>query len=179
VVFTRWGKAACPRTEGTEYLYRGRMAGSPYNEPGTVEYLCLHQTPQFLRTTPGLQAGRGRLYGTGYEARDNPPAFGNIEHHEAPCSVCYTPRRSTKITIPARTSCPPSWTREYYGYMMAAAQYSNQKSKIPVCIDAFADSHHSGFARQSELYFLETVCVGISCPPFSDGAEITCVVCTK
>ena len=104
--------------------------GSPYNEAGTAEYLCLHRQPQFLRTTAGLQQGRGRLYGTSYEARHNPPAFGSIEHHEAPCAVCYTPRRNTKITIPARTSCPSSWTREYYGYLMTAAQYSNQKSKV-------------------------------------------------
>ena len=113
--------------------------GSPYNEAGTAEYLCLHRQPQFLRTTAGLQLGRGRLYGTSYEARENSPAFSSIEHHEAPCAVCYTPRRNTKITIPARTSCPSSWTREYYGYLMAAAQHSNQKSKVPVCVDVAAD----------------------------------------
>ena len=96
-------------------------------------YLCLHRQPQFLRTTAGLQQGWGRLYvyGTLYEARDNPPAFGSIEHHEAPSAVCYTARRNTKITIPARTSCPSSWTREYYGYLMAAAQYvATRKAKF-------------------------------------------------
>ena len=67
---------------------------------------------------------------------------------------------------------------------MAAAQYSNQKSKVPICVDVAADSHPSGYVRQSELYFLETVCTGIGCtgigcPPFFNGAEITCGVCTK
>ena len=75
LAFTRWGKTTCPGTEGTELIYEGVVVGSPYNEAGTAEYLCLHRQPQFLRTTAGLQQGRGRLYGTAYEARNNPPAF--------------------------------------------------------------------------------------------------------
>ena len=136
LAFTRWGKTTCTRTEGMELIYEGVVVGSPYNEAGTAEYLCLYRQPQFLRTTAGLQQGRGRLYGTSYEARDNPPAFGSVEHHETPCAVCYTARRNTKITIPARTPCPSSWTRdsEYYGYLMAAVQYSNQKSKVPLVL---------------------------------------------
>ena len=143
--------------------------GSPYNEAGTAEYLCLHRQPQFLRTTAGLQEGRGRLYvyGTLYEARDYPPAFGSIEHHEAPCAVCYTARRNTKITIPARTSCPSSWTREYYGYLMAAAQYvATRKAKFLFEFVLMLLQTHTlldNYVRQPELYFLET---GIGCPPF-------------
>ena len=60
--FTRWGKTTCPGTEGTELIYEGVVVGSPYNEAGTAEYLCLYRQPQFLRTTAGLQLGRGRLY---------------------------------------------------------------------------------------------------------------------
>ena len=35
----------------------------------------------------------------------------------------YTPIRNTKITIPARTSCPPSWTMEFYGYYCNMSGY--------------------------------------------------------
>lgn len=183
VSFTRWGKTTCPSTGGTQLLYAGAMAGSAWHSSGSSEYLCLHQQPEFLRTTPGLQAGRGRLHGVEYEARDSAPAFSNIEHHDAPCTVCYTPTRNTKITIPGRISCPPSWTREYYGYLMASGQYPNQASgRVPACIDVNPESvpGSAGHANQpGELYFLETTCIGIRCPPYSNGVEITCAVCTK
>ena len=179
VSFTRWGRTTCPDTNATQTLYQGTMAGSSYNHAGSAEYQCLHQQPQFLRTTPGIQQGRGFLYGTEYEALNSPPAFSDMFRHDAPCAVCYTPTRTAKITIPARTSCPPSWTREYHGYLMAD-RYSH-KPRIPVCIDVNAESV-AGSARhnvRSLLYFLETTCTGIRCPPYSNGGEIACAVCTK
>ena len=181
VSFTRWGRTTCPDTNATRTLYQGTMAGSHHFEGGSAEYQCLHQQPQFLSTTPGIQELRGFLYGTEYEVQDSPPAFSDMFRHDAPCAVCYTPTRTAKIIIPARTSCPPSWTREYYGYLMADRYRSNQKTRVPVCIDVNAESV-AGSAGQngaSLLYFLETRCTGIRCPPYSNGAEIACAVCTK
>ncbi len=86
VAFTRWGRTNCPSTSGTQLLYQGTVAGSRRDEGGNGEYLCLHQQPQFLRTTSGLQSGRGRLYGTEYEALDSPPAFSNRFRLDAPCT---------------------------------------------------------------------------------------------
>jgi hypothetical protein len=40
-----------------------------------------------------LQEGRGRLYGTEYQALDTPPAFSSLHRHDAPCAVCYAPTR--------------------------------------------------------------------------------------
>ena len=37
----------------------------------------------------------------------------------------------------------------------------------------------AGANEKSVLYFMETTCTGIKCPPYSNGKEITCVVCTK
>ena len=181
VSFTRWGRPTCPTTGGTELLYTGAVVGSSWNEGGSAEYLCLHQQPQFLSTTPGVQGDRTYIYGTEYRAIDRPPAFSNRAHHDAPCAVCYTPRRSTKITIPGRTSCPPSWTREYYGYLMADRSHANHKSRVPVCVDVSSRSvaGSAGEHSRSLLYFIETRCYGITCPPYSNGAEITCAVCTK
>ena len=178
--FTRWGRITCPNTEGTQLLYQGTMAGSRYNEPGSAEYLCLHQQPQFLQIHPGASTARATLYGTEYEPYSI-PAFDRLLGDDAPCAVCYTPTRSVKITIPARTSCPPSWTREYYGYLMGAEKSSSFRSRVPVCIDVNAETiagnTHGNF--KSVLKFIETTRIGISCPPFIDGAELTCVVCTK
>ncbi len=108
-------------------------------------------------------------------------AFQSINHHNAPCSVCYAGTRSTKITIPGRITCPTSWTREYYGYLMSASKYETHKRTAPICVDANPESMDGSAAAtyKSMLYFLETTCLGIHCPPYADGAEVTCVVCTK
>jgi hypothetical protein len=163
-------------------LYEGIVAGSNYNEPGSAEYLCLHKEPQFLEITPGFQGERGRIHGSEYLASQNPPAFSNMLFHNAPCAVCYSEVRSTKITIPARTSCPSSWTREYIGYLMADRYVSNHASgRVPICVDSNSESVPGSGARggNSFMYFLETSCAGIPCPPYSSGAELSCVVCTK
>ena len=178
--FTRWGRTTCPNTEGTQLLYQGTMAGSAWNEAGSAEYLCLPQDPQLpSNINPGLQHHRGILYGTEYEAYGNPPAFGDMARHNAPCAVCYTLTRNIRVTIPAKTSCPPSWIREYHGYLMAGFRTSH--GRVPVCVDANSESL-PGSAQpdiKSLVYFLEATCTGIDCPPYSNGAEITCVVCTK
>ncbi len=168
----------CPDTEETLLLYTGTTVGSHYTQAGSAEYLCLHDKPQFLQTTAGIQTQRSQLYGTEYESH---AAFSNIFRHDAPCSVCYTPTRHTKIIIPGRISCPPSWTREYYGYYMTSGYFADQKNKVPVCVDVQAESIPGSSAHTvtSLLYFMETTCTGIRCPPYSNGAEITCVVCTK
>jgi hypothetical protein len=146
------------------------MAGSSHNEGGSSDNLCLPHDPQFLRINAGLEHHRGRLYGTDYDSSDGPPAFGNMRGHNAPCAVCYTPTRTTKITIPAKISCPSSWTREYYGYLMAGiSTHDTHRGKAPVCVDANSESipGSAGYSSISLLCFLETTCTGINCPPYS------------
>ena len=180
MAFTRWGRTTCPNTEGTHLLYQGTVAGADHSQAGSAEYLCLHKQPQFLRTRSGVQSTRSYLYGTEYRSIEA-PAFTSMLNHDAPCAVCYAPTRIAKITIPGRISCPPSWTREYYGYLMAEGRYTNYQSRVPLCVDVNAQSV-DGSSREngnSKLYFIETRCRGIACPPYSNGAEITCAVCTK
>ena len=105
------------------------MTGTPHDEAGSAEYLCLHKEPQFLSTESGLQTRRSYLDGTEYLTMEG-PAFTSMTYHDAPCAVCYAPTRIAKITIPGRISCPPSWTREYYGYLMAARFSIVQKSGV-------------------------------------------------
>ena len=179
--YTRWGRTTCPGTEHTELVYRGTTVGSAFNEAGSTDYLCLHSQPQFLRTTAGQQTWRGKLYATEYDSVDSPPALGNVFRHDAPCSVCYSPSRSTKITVPGRITCPSSWTKEYHGYLMGADYHAPRGSRSPVCVDVNSESipGTAGHQLKSLFYFYETTCLGIDCPPFADGAETTCVVCTK
>ena len=176
--YTRWGRTTCPTTEGTQLVYEGAVVGNKFDEPG-AEFLCLHKEPEFLQTTPGVQGG-SVLYGSEFRNHRAPHAFANMLNHDPPCSVCYTPSRSTKITIPGRVTCPDPWTREYYGYYMSGRSDAVQKGRVPICVDVNAESVPGSAARTSTsvLVFLEATCTGISYPPYSDGAEVACVVCT-
>ena len=182
MTFTRYGRTTCPDTNGTETLYIGKVVGSGIEEGGSSEYTCLpNANPEFLHNTTGLQPHRTQLYGTEYEFFNTSSSLGS---HNAPCAVCYTRTRIAKVTIPAKITCPPSWTREYYGYYMSTAQNFTQNTKTPVCMDNDAQALQVGEEsdRQSVrsfLHFMETTCIGISCPPYSNGAEVTCAVCTK
>ena len=138
--YTCWGRTMCPETEQTELVYMGTTVGSAHNEAGSANYLCLHSQPQLLKTTAGQQTWRGKLYSTEYEPYDSSPAFGNVNRHDAPCAVCYSAARSTKITIPGRISCPATWTKEYHGYLMGASHQTPKGSRSPVCVDVNPES---------------------------------------
>ena len=178
MTYTRWGRTTCPST-GTDKVYNGFVAGSAWDKPGSASYLCLHETPQFLEITPLGQEGRATIYATEYEP--DTLALGSMLHHDAPCVVCYIPTRATMITIPARTSCPPSWTREYHGYLMTDKSHEGHHSRTPICVDVSPESvgGSAAYSDRSKLYFMEITCHGTVCPPYSPGAEIACAVCTK
>ena len=181
VAYTRWGKGSCPSTEGTELVYAGLMAGSAWQTAGSSEYQCLSKQPQYLHTSPGVNDyGRAYLYGTEFEARDSPPVFGSMLGHNTVCSVCYTSNRSALITIPGQTTCPTSWTEEYDGYLMTERSEHPRSGRAPVCVEQYAEVLPGTGAHEthSQLYFVEARCGGL-CPPYTDGLEIACVVCTK
>ena len=67
----------------------------------------------------GTQSIRSRVYGAEYQTFDSTNPFYSLRDHDVPCAVCYTAERGDKIMIPAKITCPPSWTREYNGYLMA------------------------------------------------------------
>ena len=50
-------------------------------------------------------------------------------HHNVPCAVCYASARSSILMIPAKIQCPPTWTREYYGYL--SSERANEPSRVP------------------------------------------------
>ena len=179
--YIRWGRTICPDIEGTELLYSGRAAGADHNQRGSgSNHLCLTDEPEFLEVTAGNQDLRSFLYGTEYEALDTPPAFSAIHNHNVPCVACYTSVRGGKIIVPGTIVCPSSWTREYYGYIMAN-YYGHHRSTFE-CVDADAESIPGSAADTNGalLYFTELRgCAGINCPPYTSGNELTCAVCTK
>ena len=183
VVYTRWGRTTCPSSFGTQLLYAGRAAGSGYHEKGgAANYICLPEQPQYSTYTAGTQIGRAHLYGAEYQtgAYDIGP-LSSLYNHNVPCAVCYASTRETVIMIPARVSCPSSWTREYYGYLMGN-WYGNEHPTMFECVDRYPQSVPGSIADTNGalFYHVEVKCnVGIPCPPYDKQKEVTCVVCTK
>lgn len=180
--YIRWGRTTCNDTEGTELLYAGAAAGSMWSERGGgANYICLPDEPEFLQTTPGVQGARGRVYGAGYFLVNSPDAaLGDLLLNNVPCAACYTAERGDKIMIPSKVTCPPSWTREYYGYLMS--QNSATAHRISYeCMDKDAEPIVSSEdANGGALFdFSEVYCHGINCPPYVEGNELSCVMCTK
>ena len=150
------------------------------DQGGGSSYICLPDTPEFdLPVTPGAQARRSSVYGAEYEMLDNPPALGNLQDHNVPCAACYAVDRGSKIMIPGKVNCPPTWTREYYGYLMSESPSHHRTSYE--CIDVNADAvQNSGSDDDGAVfYFAEVICHNIRCPPYQNGNELPCVVCTK
>ena len=73
VVFTRWGRTTCPITHDTEILYKGKAAGSHYDQyGGEANYICLPDEPEFLSYTPDISNEQFYIYGTEYEPHGGP-----------------------------------------------------------------------------------------------------------
>ena len=134
VTYTRWGKSSCPNITGTELVYSGKAGRTHYSHKGgAANYLCMPLDPEY--TLP-FQAGvrdHNYIYGAEYEV----PIQG-IHNHNAPCTVCAVSTREMVLMIPAKTSCPTSWTREYYGYLMSE-RYGHARSMY-TCVDEDQES---------------------------------------
>ena len=177
VVYTRWGRTTCPDTPGTELVYAGRAGGSRYNtRGGAANHLCLPENPDYLQYQAGVQ-GYSPVYGVEYHTTGSP--LNSVYQHHAPCAMCFTSARVAVLMIPAKTQCPPSWTLEYTGYLMAEYQ-GHQRSKFE-CIDKDPE-HVPGSASNTDpalFYHTEGTCSELPCPPYDPQKELTCVVCTK
>ena len=118
VTYIRWGKSSCPNVTGTQLVYVGRAGGTAFNnQGGGTEKLCLPLDPDYINaprsTSPNLYS---IIHGAEYQTSNGP--HNNLMDHNVPCAVCYASTRAAMIMIPAKTQCPSSWTREYYGYLM-------------------------------------------------------------
>ena len=171
VIYTRWGKTTC--RSGASLVYSGTAAAPHAGHGGGSNYLCMPPDPEYgLSYSPGVQ-GNSYLYGVEYEATVVP----NRANHNAQCAVCLLSDKEVLLMIPAKTSCPDGWTREYYGYLMT----EHIKRTEYVCVDKDMDpvpgsQHHIG---SGHFWHVEGHCDGVPCPPYNNYKELNCVVCTK
>ncbi|XP_076335759.1 uncharacterized protein LOC143238967 isoform X2 [Tachypleus tridentatus] len=172
-----------------EIVTRVVAAGYNGHTGGGADYQCLPHKPQYGYKNPGAQyttkLGGSSMYGTEYRG-DSIYPFKNdnndgksLNQMDSVCAVCYVPVRSITLMIPAWRECPTGWTLEYNGYLMAS-HYKQHRSNF-VCVDEMPESKESGenTSGGSYLYPVEGICGAIPCPHYSDGLELTCVVCTK
>ena len=182
VTYIRWGKSSCPNVTGTKLIYAGRTAGNHHNEEGGGStHLCMPEVPQYtLRYRPGTQR-HTIIHESEYEG----PIIG-AGNHNVPCAVCFASTRGVVLMIPAWTSCPTGWTREYYGYLMTESSTlygrTGRGRTAYECIDKDQESIPGSQANQdgNVFYHIEASCAtGLPCPPYNDYKELTCAVCTK
>ena len=176
VVYSRWGKSSCPSTPGTELVYAGRTGGTQFNyHGGGANQLCMPTDPQYSNYKPGVQ-GHSYMYGSEYEQL----VTNTKQNHDATCAVCYVSSRETVLMVPAKTSCPTSWTKEYQGYLMSESRNNLGRSTF-ICVDSAFESApgSQGHSLATDLYHVEAACNGLPCPPYVDYKELTCAVCTR
>lgn len=161
--------------KGTRLLYAGRAANSWYTDPGGgVNYLCLPENPQFghiLEEDKHLSS----IFGVEYE---QPASDQSLDDYNVPCAVCHVKKRSSLVMIPAMLECPEKWTLEYAGYLMAERNDFSKSTFECVDQDFEALPGVEGNYNGGLFYNVEVDCTGLDCPPYVQGYELACVVCT-
>ena len=182
--YVRWGRNNCSGN-GTEMVYSGYAGGSDFQDSGAAaNYICLSPDPLWGNYSDAHDAS-AKVMGAEYEfygaAPGDTSAFfhKNLHQEDAPCSVCHS-SRPTVILIPGRNQCYKGWTLEYKGYVVAG-YYGRTAASEYVCLDDNPDIIPGGHADQNGalFYLVEGRCGSLLCPPYVEGRELTCVVCSK
>ena len=161
-------------------MYEGIAGGGHWNQQGGgANYVCLPKVPEFM--SKSVPSHYTSMYGAEYEGVNN--IFSGKNYHNVPCAVCYASTKTVKLMIPAKTSCPSSWTREYKGYLMIQ-YYTHLGKSVYECVDEDPESvaveGSVGNTNGALFYFILPTCgTGLPCPPYVTNKAITCVVCTK
>ena len=157
-----------------------------HNSPGGGggEILCLPLNPDYIwfndsRTTTATFCSV--LHGGEYDTFNGPQnALGN---QNVACAVCLATTRATMTMVPAKTQCPSSWTREYYGYLIYMAERENgvQFSQSSyTCIDITPDTVQGEAGDTAGTYFTYVVAActdGIPCPQYICGQPCNILCC--
>ena len=183
VTYVRWGRTVCPNTPGTELVYSGKAVGTFFStQGGGAEKLCLPDNPDYLNGTENIEAAfpsSPHVHGAEYEFSAGP--LSNLYQHNVPCVVCLASTRSSMMMVPVKSQCPPTWTREYYGYL-TAERATHRRSKYS-CVDVSSEAIGGTVANTNGALFYHVItncgADGVPCPPFVDGSALSCAVCTK
>ncbi len=171
-IYTRWGRSFCPSTSGTELVYHGYAGKSLHN----VDFLCMSQYPEYNPTFHYRSGHTSGIQGVEYFH----PTKMSAHLHNAPCAVCRISARASVLMIPTNSTCPPSWTREYNGYLMIEHHATSKSESI--CVDKELEVLPGSAAQAAvrvDISHVEGHCNSLPCPPYIDHKELNCAVCTK
>lgn len=87
--------------------------------------------------------------------------------------------RYKNFIIIARKTCDEGWKLEYHGYLMAG-YYNHNAGTTYKCVDKDPESLQGGHTNSNGYLFLyvEGRCGSLKCPPYVEGREIVCAVCS-
>ena len=181
VTYIRWGNDSCPDTAATQLVYAGRAGGTFYStRGGGAEKLCLPDDPDYISDPKSTSASyTSTIYGAEYQTLNGP--LHSLHDYNVLCAVCYASTRAAMIMIPAKTECPSSWTREYYGYLMTESEDSSHYRSSFNCVDVNPGTVAgvSGNTNGALFQYVTATCNGLQCPPYVVNKVVTCAVCTK
>ena len=171
--YVRWGSSSCPDIVGTTLIYNGVVGGSAFfARGGGHNQVCMPMDPELdgVRTEPGVQ-NFARMYGSEYT--------GDKNDQNVPCAVCSVTIAAEVIMIPARNSCPSSWTLEYDGFLMSEGPNNFRSSFI--CVDKSREAvpEFRQHADATDLFGCRVDCNSLFCPPFNETMAVGCAVCSK
>ncbi|XP_052217252.1 uncharacterized protein LOC127835052 [Dreissena polymorpha] len=180
--YVRWGRTSCPGN-GTETVYKGYVGGSYYTHKGAAaNFLCLPETPEWGHYNDETVNDSAFVYGGEYQLNNRESDhgfFGNIHQQDPHCAVCRTSRKSV-LMIPAKLKCFDGWTMEYNGYLVAGSTLHDASTEY-ICLDGKPEVvPGKGESQDGKLMFLtEARCGSLQCPPYINGRELTCAVCSR
>lgn len=147
---------------------------------GGTDNLCLPDDPTWLNYTDGLEHPSARIYGTQIQIDESSNIFPyQVSGQTLPCAVCMSEALTT-LMIPGRGECYDGWHAEYKGYLMSSS-YIQSGGFNHICVDSepvFVPNENSDIGTHS-LNLVEAKCGSLPCPPYVNGREIACVVCSK
>ena len=157
VTYVRWGRSTCPNVTGTQLVYSGRAGGTFWNiQGGGAEKLCLPDQPEYLPNTANQSIQYySYVHGAEYEYR---APNSNIFQHNVPCAVCSASARSSTLMIPAKIQCPPTWTREYYGYLSSERENHYRSSFSCVDVNPEVIENSSSNGNGALFYYVLSAC---------------------
>ena len=94
--------------------------------------------------------------------------------------IIYKKVTKSTMSILARKTCLRGWKSEYQGYLMAGYHAHASGTKY-TCMDSHPDTLSGGHTSKGGRLFypVEARCGSLKCPPYVEGRELTCVVCSK
>ena len=184
MTYTRWGRTSCPNDTEAQLVYSGRAGGTNHRaQGGSAEKICLPDNPDYIQGASDLSSEsaksvvQGIEFEVDYDSQEDP--LQHLDDDNTPCAVCDVPTRARVIMVPAKTVCPPSWTREYYGYLMTEHDIHYRSSYTCVDVNPEVVPGESSNTNPSLIYHTVTDCNGLSCPPYVNDLLLSCVMCTK